>query len=387
MSIRLLVTDGANKNTLAVLRALGREHRIDVVSHQPRGLTLASYSRFCGRTIRVRTAASDLDAYAAELLGMLAGDKYAALIPVGLQSCLAVSRRKADFEKLTGVAIADWEPMQVAYDRDRAMRLAASTGVPIPRTYRLTDAGSLDAINAYPVVLKANHPRGDLVRYCNDRREIEWHYAEVVKQGGTGAIAQEYVRGFGCGFYGIYDHGTLAAHFMHRRIKEFPITGGPSAVAESCFDGRLFEYGRRLCDALRWHGPIMAEFKYDSLAGDYRLIEINPKLWGSLDLTIEAGVNVPGMLLELAQGKRVKSTGSYSYLKYRWVFPGELKVLLCDRSFSNLKSFFAPGRDVRTNIWMSDPCPTAFQMVNGLAQGGLAMVSARRRYPHGKIRA
>ena len=40
----------------------------------------------------------------------------------------------------------------------------------------------------------------------------------------------------------------------------------------------------------------MAEFKYDTANGDYKLMELNAKLWGSLDLTIAAGIDVPKIL-------------------------------------------------------------------------------------------
>ena len=42
----------------------------------------------------------------------------------------------------------------------------------------------------------------------------------------------------------------------------------------------------KLLDSLNWNGPAMVEFKLDQNLNEYKLIEINPKLWGSLDLTI-----------------------------------------------------------------------------------------------------
>ena len=67
---------------------------------------------------------------------------------------------------------------------------------------------------------------------------------------------------------------------MHRRLREYPVTGGPSALAESIYDPMLMEQGLKLLDNLQWHGVAMVEFKKDERTGRYVLMEINPKFCG-----------------------------------------------------------------------------------------------------------
>jgi predicted ATP-grasp superfamily ATP-dependent carboligase len=51
---------------------------------------------------------------------------------------------------------------------------------------------------------------------------------------------------------------------MHRRVREWPPTGGASAAAESVPHAPALEHaGTRLLDALEWHGVAMVEFKGD----------------------------------------------------------------------------------------------------------------------------
>jgi len=61
------------------------------------------------------------------------------------------------------------------------------------------------------------------------------------------------------------------------------MTGGPSTVAESIYDEELKRQGLLLLEALNWHGVAMVEFKKDSRDNEFKLMEINPKFWGSLD--------------------------------------------------------------------------------------------------------
>jgi predicted ATP-grasp superfamily ATP-dependent carboligase len=78
---------------------------------------------------------------------------------------------------------------------------------------------------------------------------------------------------------------------MHRRIREYPITGGASTAAESFYDPALRDLRLTLLRALNWHGVAMVEFKKDQRDGTHKLI--NAKFWGSLDLAIAAGVDFP----------------------------------------------------------------------------------------------
>ena len=89
---------------------------------------------------------------------------------------------------------------------------------------------------------------------------------------------------------------------MHRRVRENPPTGGASVCAVSIYDGKLLDYGRRLLDALNWHGVAMVEFKRDRLSGELYLMEINPKLWGSHDLAIASGMDFSSALVDMSMG-------------------------------------------------------------------------------------
>ncbi len=47
----------------------------------------------------------------------------------------------------------------------------------------------------------------------------------------------------------------------------------------------------------------MLEYKHDTTTGIYYLMEINGRLWGSLQLAIDAGVDFPRLLVEAALGR------------------------------------------------------------------------------------
>jgi predicted ATP-grasp superfamily ATP-dependent carboligase len=383
--LKVLVTDGANKNSLAIVRNLDpKEYTADVLSPLPKKYSLCYYSKFTNRFFNSRSSTDDIDEYAEELIEILGKDHYDVLIPVGLNSNIAASKFKSEICSLVHCLIPDWNMMEIAANKDRTMEHARKNDVPIPETIPLVDRNSLNDVISFPCVVKSSDGSKEYVRYCNNKEELVANYQYLLSKSRTTIICQEYVRGFGCGFFGVYKDGKLEKHFLHKRLKEFPITGGSSAVAESYFDERLLKEGMKICDSLKWNGPIMAEFKYSFKDDQYKLIELNPKLWGSLDLTIRAGVNVPEILIRLAMNRQIESDNTYKDIRFRWIFPDEIKVLASQLSSHNIREFFRNDSRTVTNFDLEDPLPTMFQMGRGLSDGLRLAVDERLRFTHGR---
>jgi predicted ATP-grasp superfamily ATP-dependent carboligase len=115
------------------------------------------------------------------------------------------------------------------------------------------------------------------------------------------------------------------AHFSHRRLREYPVSGGPSTLRESIDDPLAKDYGERLLKALDWYGVAQVEFRYDPRDGLPKLMEINPRFWGSLPLAVFAGVDFPYLLFRLALGLPAEKAAPYALgKKCRWILPGDL---------------------------------------------------------------
>ena len=104
----------------------------------------------------------------------------------------------------------------------------------------------------------------------------------------------------------------------------------------------------------------MVEFKRSDRDGELYLMEINPKLWGSLDLAIQAGCNFPVYIARTLLGGNVSVGGNYREgLTYQWVIPNGLKCFLRYPEFRKpfLRNLAAPK--VRTDLRWLDPLPAA----------------------------
>jgi len=150
--LKVLVTDGGNKNTLSILRHLDNsECQVDITTHLPKWLTLCSYSKYCKNTIKLNSDPRDIDGYAKELIQVLKKADYDVLIPIGLNSNLVASKYKSEIQSYVNLLAPDWEYMKIAANKDMTMNLASCIGVPIPQTMVLD--GPSDLLMASSVVV------------------------------------------------------------------------------------------------------------------------------------------------------------------------------------------------------------------------------------------
>jgi predicted ATP-grasp superfamily ATP-dependent carboligase len=117
-------------------------------------------------------------------------------------------------------------------------------------------------------------------------------------EGHCPVLLQEYFAGTGIGVELLLSHGQPLLAFQHKRLRELPVTGGPSSYRESMpLDPELYDYAVRLLRHVGWTGLAMVEFK----VGDSgpKLMEINGRIWGSLPLAVASGVDFPAGLVDL----------------------------------------------------------------------------------------
>jgi predicted ATP-grasp superfamily ATP-dependent carboligase len=264
-------------------------------------------------------------------------------------------------------ALPPCESLAVANDKQRTAELARTLGLRVPRE-RIV-ASLEDALAAWrefgaPLVLKSAREEGiKTVRYARSEAGVAAAFAAARAASGGALLAQEYVAGAGYGFCALYWNGELRRSFMHRRVREWPPSGGTSACAESVPDApELARAGRALLDRLRWHGVAMVEFKGGLEPGALALIEINAKFWGSHDVALAAGVDFPGDLVALLEGRALGAQERPRRVRFSWPLGGDLwHGLFRPASLpAVLIDAFSPG--VAHSYRLGDPLPHLYEL-------------------------
>jgi predicted ATP-grasp superfamily ATP-dependent carboligase/protein-tyrosine-phosphatase len=310
---RILVLDGDQPAALSIVRSLAsRGMTIDAGERAAK--FLSSHSRHVRDALVYPDPLGDPEAFVDTIAERLARTHYDLVIPVAEDTLQPLAAQRERIERLAPLAIAPNAALELFTDKARTFELAEKLGVPVPASHTYTNAAELAAVaqtQRYPVVLKPARSIGKgkkrtkvNVVYAHDQEQFLSLARGLIKFGEV--IVQEYFRGTGVGVELLADHGEVVYSFQHKRLHELPLTGGGSCLRESVpVHPKLLEYSRALMRETGWHGVAMVEFKLDEATDECRLMEVNPRFWGSLPLAVAAGADFPYYLVELiTRGKK-----------------------------------------------------------------------------------
>jgi predicted ATP-grasp superfamily ATP-dependent carboligase len=334
--MKILVTDGDNRATLAITRSLGPHHEIIVGAQNRR--SLASVSRWCHDSFVYPDPVRDQQGFLDTLREEVHRRKIDVLLPVADITTIPVAEHKDDF-KPCRIPIPDSDTIKRAADKVEIMALAARIGVPCPAGIVVNSAhtGVTRAAElGFPLVVKPGRSRvrvegrwlSTSVRYASNLAELTQILGDL-HPAMFPVLLQERIQGPGIGLFMCCDHGRPVAVFCHQRIREKPPSGGVSVLRQSIpVDERARDYAQRLLGELRWNGIAMVEFKRDERDGIPKLMEINGRFWGSLQLAIDAGVDFPALLIEMLDNISMPAITDYrTGVHSRW-FWGDVDALL-----------------------------------------------------------
>ncbi|MFC2162157.1 ATP-grasp domain-containing protein [Candidatus Altiarchaeota archaeon] len=314
--MKTLVGTAESWIALVITRSLGR-HGIKVDCASKKKDSIAFHSRYCDRRLTYPDPLADEKAFVEQIISILAEDEYVLPYFTTEETLLPLSSARKDVEKLTHLPIPSHESLSMAADKGHLMKVAMDAGIPCPKTR--FPSSCEQAVEAgkelgYPLVMKprqSSNSRG--LSYCKSEGELRTNWEKTVKDF-SNPILQEFIPPGG-GAYGleaIYNRDSeVRASFVHKRLREFPITGGPSTLRESVDHPKVRENGERLLSLLGWYGVGMVEFRQDPRDGIPKLMEINPRFWGSLALSVASGVDFPYLLYKMVAEGDIEPVKDY----------------------------------------------------------------------------
>lgn len=299
----VLVTDAGDaqaRSALAAVRALAAAGYLPAVAASG-PYSLAAASRFCRRVVEVPPV--DHPKFRATVEAELRSGPYLTILPSSDAALFALDA-----------------PVDHLVDKGDLTELAKSAGLPTPPTQVFSSVDEAFAgpqALEFPVVVKpaarrsavpapsylASEP-GDLLHAS------EWNCPILI---------QPYLREDVHAVCGVAWQGRLVASVHQRYLRTWPTDCGTSSAALTIgADGELEDQLLKLLNG--YDGIFQAQ-----LAGPY-LLDINPRVYGSLPLAVAAGANLVGVYCRLLAGETVPPIRARPGVFYRWL-EGDLRSL------------------------------------------------------------
>lgn len=380
----VLILDSQAQNSLAMCRTLAKKGVRVTAGGNTRHLP-GMLSKFTDETYVHPDEREDRAAFVDHLYEHLEANEYDGVFAVTDLMTTVLAQHKARLEETgTPIGAEDWETHQAANDKGLLFEAAADIDVPTPWTVSPESIDDIDDIATEvttPVVVK---PRRTTIQvgdrshsnrlsgsnYVTLGEDLPTRYRELVA--GSPAfeqcppIVQEFVDGVETmATVGLAQDGELLTHFQHKKFRVYPLSGGIGAVRQGTWEPKMRAYTERVVKMLGWTGPLHVEFmKTDD--GDFYLLEVNGRYWGSLALTINSGVDIPWYHLQQLRGNTPQIPTNVGYrtdVRQRKLFYTDLLWLRANLEqgrYSALIPFMASFLTTREELLsLSDPLPLA----------------------------
>jgi predicted ATP-grasp superfamily ATP-dependent carboligase len=292
----VLITDGGDgqaRSSLAAVRALaeGGYRPAVTVSGPP---SLAAASRYCDRRVVVPHVTEP--GYAEAVRAELAAWPYHTVLAASDVALLALGY-----------------PVEHLVNKAELTDRARQAGLSVPPTRAFSSPSELLAAGdiEFPAVVKpaiSTYP----ARVVRSGAELE-----AVIQGGGPFVVQAYQGEHLRALAGVVWEDQLAAASHQRYLRTWPAECGTACAAQTAPpDLELEERVLRLL--VGYQGIFQVQ-----LAGD-QLLDVNPRVYGSLPLAVAAGANLPAVYCDLLSGKKVHPVRARPGVFYRWL-EGDLR--------------------------------------------------------------
>jgi len=381
---RVLILDGFWNKSLAAVRSLGGRGFF-VAAGECTRFAPALFSRYCRRRFIHPSVTGRPEEFLVALEREIVAGHYDVLLPMELPTQLLVTKHRERLEAMVRIPFADANLALRVHDKGFLTTFAMKQGIQCPATFLPRgpeQAAEMAAELPYPVLIKPRHSSGGrgLVRVEREA-DLLPSYAKVHARYPM-PIVQECIPpgGNALGVAVLMNYASEPrASFVYRRLREYPISGGPSTLRESIWNPELQQCAERLLSSLGWVGVAMVEFKEHPRDGRPKLLEVNPRFWGSLHHAIVCGVDFPFLLSSLAMHGDVARVHGYRVgVKSRSLLHGDLLHFLASSDRFRLKPAFYDFSISDDVLSADDPLPTlgrVFSLVALLGDRGLRAIA------------
>lgn len=362
---KVLLTNALLRMTLAATRSLGKKG-LQVFAAEETRLTPAMFSKYCDTRLVCPNPRKEPEKFYQWLKETLINNHCDVLFPMDDDTMGIAVKYQHELRKLCKLLVPSAESYEAALDKSLARKFAREAGLNCPETFTSDEIKDIDMFAGmlkYPVLIKPRISSGSRgIKRVEQQSEFKDKYM-LVDSIYPKPYIQQYIPP--SAKYGVCllfnQESKVKAAFVQKLVRQYPLDIGTSVIQESVYYPELIEQSVALMQKIKWQGVAEVEFLVDNEGKPY-FLEINPRFWGCLEMSIIAGVDFPWLLYRLAVEGDIEDVFDYELgMKCRWLLPGDILHFLTNKNRFKMDPPFLAGK--RRNVFddtisIDDPLPT-----------------------------
>jgi carbamoylphosphate synthase large subunit len=272
---------------------------------------MAGWSRFCIANAQVADHVQSPSTFVRDVASLVERWSIDVVLPCHEDS-LALRRHESQLPTDVKLACPTLQLLEMGVDKADLTQLAMAAGVKVPESRFPSDIDEAehDANEiGFPVVVKlrrSNSAKG--VSIVHDPEALRATldgppFVSAMEEAGGFPILQAFLAGDVVGGCFLACNGQLTAFFGERYLRVKSQGMGTSTVREPFFSDDMKCQVERLVEALAWEGIGHFDFIESPETGELSLLEMNPRLWGALNLAQVNGYDFPAALVAHTLGE------------------------------------------------------------------------------------
>lgn len=286
----ILIIPAGSGMAIAAIKAMRADKNLKIISADVNKLAPGLYLSDKGYLIQP----FDSDSFYPQLESIIKKERIDVVIPALDPILLDFSRKKEYFEGLgTKVMVSDNETIEIGRDKWKTYQRLNDV-ISIPKSFIKID----DVDVGYPLFIKPRGGSGSEDTFkIRSQEELNFFFNRIHKP-----IIQEYLCGKEYTIDCLADgESNLLLSIVRERIET---KAGISVKGEIIKNEKLDEMAKDIAKNLKFTGPFFFQAK-DDTNGEPKLMEINPRISGTMSLSSHSGANIHTLAVRLLMGEKV----------------------------------------------------------------------------------
>lgn len=196
------------------------------------------------------------------------------------------------------------------------------------------------------------------IRVFNTKQDIYNHF-DKNKFTYTNLV-QEYIEGYDIDCSVLCKEGNILAFTIQKGNMIGKSEFVPQIGLDFLYEPELYRVVERLMKSLNWSGVAHIDMRYDKNDKQFKVIEINPRFWMSLNASLLAGVNFPYLYCLASMNEKFERP-EYEFMKYVNL-KGLVKMIRLKKSVLLKPGFIFNNTPLK--LVLKDPLPTMYKFTS-----------------------